>query len=328
MSKLVEIKKSLQTPLWILRRNELDIINCYNFMTPYILQATGGTMLNFSYWNGKTATLGQAQNELCMLVGKFAQLHSAKNVLDVGSGFSAPAIYWKSLYDSLDITCLNVNFLQLKTAAGLVRRGEDSSNIMNSKKTHQSLSFVNHNPATNIQLLNGTAKVLPLTDECMDRVIALESAQHFKPFIHFIQESRRILRHDDGLLVFAIPVITMANSSLSSKIHNLMRLGILSLTWASEHYDLDSVKSLITRSGFEIINIQHIGSHVYEHLADYYAQNRKIIKDIILKERTSRHLQNIVYKVIERVVYNSALKMKEASQKGFIDYVLIKAKLV
>ena len=100
------------------------------------------------------------------------------------------------------------------------------------------------------------------------------------------------------------------------------------MTWASEHYDLESVKSLITRSGFEIIIIQHIGSHVYEPLADYYAQNRKTIKDIILKERTSTHLQNILYKVIERVVYKSALKMKEASQKGFIDYVLIKAKLL
>jgi cyclopropane fatty-acyl-phospholipid synthase-like methyltransferase len=297
-------------------------------MTPYILQATGGTMLNFGYWNGKTTNLGQAQNELCMLVGKFAQLHSAKNVLDVGSGFSAPAIYWKSLYNSLDITCLNVNFLQLKTAAGLVRRAEDSSNIMNSKKTHQALSFINHNTATDIWLLNGTAKILPFTNECMDRVIALESAQHFKPLIQFIQESRRILRHDDGLLVVAIPVITMGKSSLSSKIHDFMRLGILSLTWASEHYDLESVKSLISTSGFEIINIQHIGSHVYEPLADYYAQNRKIIKDIILKERTSRHLQNILYKVIEKVVYNSALRMKEASQKGFIDYVLIKAKLL
>jgi cyclopropane fatty-acyl-phospholipid synthase-like methyltransferase len=297
-------------------------------MTPYNLQATGGTMLNFGYWNGKTANLGQAQNELCMLVGKFAQLHSARKVLDVGSGFSAPAIYWKSVYSTLDITCLNVNFLQLKTASGLVRRGEDSSNIMKSKKTHQALSFINHNIAPDVWLLNGTAKILPLTDECIDRVIALESAQHFKPLIQFIEESRRILRHDDGLLVVAIPVITMGKSSLSSKIHDFMRLGILSLTWASEHYELEYVKSLITRLGFEIVNIQHIGSHVYEPLADYYAQNRKIIKSIILKERTSTYLQNILYKVIERVVYNSALKMKEASQKGFIDYVLIKAKLL
>ena len=199
---------------------------------------------------------------------------------------------------------------------------------MNSKKTHQALSFINYSTATDIWLLNGTAKILPLTDECIDRVIALESAQHFKPLIQFIQESRRILRHDGGLLVIAIPVITMAKSSFLSKIHDFMRLGILSLTWASEHYELESVKSLINRSGFEIVNIQHIGSHVYEPLSDYYAQNSGIIKDIILKEKTSTYLQNLLYKVIERVVYKSALKMKEASQKGFIDYVLIKAKLL
>jgi cyclopropane fatty-acyl-phospholipid synthase-like methyltransferase len=123
-------------------RNESDIINCYNFMTPYILKVTAGTMLNFGYWNAKTATIEQAQNELCMLVGKFAQLQSAKKVLDVGSGFSAPAIYWKSVYSTLDITCLNLNFLQLKTAAGLLKRSENNANIMNSKKMHQALSLL------------------------------------------------------------------------------------------------------------------------------------------------------------------------------------------
>jgi cyclopropane fatty-acyl-phospholipid synthase-like methyltransferase len=299
-------------------------------MTPYILRATGGTMLNFGYWNEKTANPIQAQTELCMLVGKFAQLHSAKNVLDVGSGFSAPAMFWKSVYNSLNIMCLNLNFVQLKNTIGLVKRGNDN-NITNSKKTRQSLSFINHNSVTDISLLNGTAKILPFTAKCMDRVIALESAQHFKPLIRFIEESRRILRHDVGLLVVAIPVMTMAkSSSFLTKIHEFVKLGILSLTWASEHYELEFVKSLISRSGFNIINIEHIGSHVYEPLADYYAQNRKTIKSVILKERTSSissYLQSILYNVIERVVFNSAVKMKEASQKGFIDYVLIKAKL-
>jgi cyclopropane fatty-acyl-phospholipid synthase-like methyltransferase len=299
-------------------------------MTPYILRATGGTMLNFGYWNEKTANPIQAQTELCMLVGKFAQLHSAKNVLDVGSGFSAPAMFWKSVYNSLNIMCLNLNFVQLKNTISLVKRGNDN-NITNSKKTRQSLSFINHNSVTDISLLNGTAKILPFTAKCMDRVIALESAQHFKPLIRFIEESRRILRHDVGLLVVAIPVMTMAkSSSFLTKIHEFVKLGILSLTWASEHYELEFVKSLISRSGFDIINIEHIGSHVYEPLADYYAQNRKTIKSIILKERTSSissYLQSILYNVIERVVFNSAVKMKEASQKGFIDYVLIKAKL-
>ena len=323
---MVEIKKLFQAPLWILRRKESDIVNGYNFVTPYFMRATGGTMLNFGYWNGKTTTLGQAQNELCMLVGKFAQLHSAKNVLDVGSGFSAPTIYWKSVYSTLNITCLDVNFPRLKTAARLVEqtKTEVISRIL---RKHRAQSFINHNTATDIRLLNGTAKMLPLTDECIDRVIALESAQHFKPLIQFIQECKRILRHDNGLLIIAIPVITMAKS-FPSKIHEFMRLGILSLTWASEHYELEYLKSLIARSGFEIINIQKIGPHVYEPLVEYYTQNRTIIKDIILKGRESTHLQNIPYNIIERVVYNSALKMKEASQKRFIDYVLIKAKLL
>jgi cyclopropane fatty-acyl-phospholipid synthase-like methyltransferase len=322
---LVEIKKLFQAPLWILRHNESDIVNGYNFVTPYFMRATGGSMLNFGYWNGKNTTLGQAQNELCMLVGKFAQLNSAKNVLDVGSGFSAPAIYWKSVYSTLNIMCLDVNFPQLKTAARLVEQA--STELISRRRKHQAQSFINHNTATDIGLLNGTAKMLPLTDECIDRVIALESAQHFKPLIQFIEECKRILRHDNGLLIVAIPVTTMAKS-LPSKIHEFIRLGIVSLTWASEHYELEYLKSLIARSGFEIINIQKIGPHVYEPLAEYYTQNRTIIKDIILKGRESTHLQNIPYKIIERVVYNSALKMKEASQKRFIDYVLIKAKLL
>lgn len=276
----------------------------------------------------KTANPIQAQTDLCMLVGKFAHLHSAKNVLDVGSGFSAPAIFWKSVYNSLNIMCLNLNFVQLRNTIGLVKRDNEINNSINSKKTRQALSFINHNTVMDISLLNGTARVLPFTAECMDRVIALESAQHFKPLIRFIEESRRILRHDVGLLVVAIPVMTMAKSSLSlTKIHEFVKLGILSLMWASEHYELE----FISRSGFDIINIEHIGSHVYEPLADYYAQNRKAIKSIILKERTSSsissYLQSILYNVIERVVFNSAVKMKEASQKGFIDYVLIKAKL-
>ena len=133
-------------------------------------------------------------------------MHSAKNVLDVGSGFSAPAIYWKSVYNSLNIMCLNVNFLQLKNAVALVKSSDDNNNIVNSRKTHQALSFINHNAARDISLVNGTAKNIPRTDNCVDRVIALESAQHFKPLMRFIQESRRILRHDDGLLVVAIPV--------------------------------------------------------------------------------------------------------------------------
>jgi hypothetical protein len=43
-----------------------------------------------------------------------------------------------------------------------------------------------------------------------------------------------------------------------------------------------------------------------------------------MKERPS-YFQNILYNRAENIVYKSALKMKDLSEKGIIDYVLIKA---
>jgi hypothetical protein len=233
-------------------------------------------MLNFGYWSEKTKSPLQAQNELCTLVGEFANLDSAKKVIDIGSGFSAPAIHWKSLYTFLNITCINVNLLQLKTATKLV------SNTPYSKT--KTLSNIKE-----ISFVNAAATILPFVDQCADRVVA-------------------------------IPVIT----TTKPLIQQFMELGILSLTWASEHYKLTNIKSMIKAAGFKIIEIQHIGSHVFEPLSDYYIQNRKIIKYVILKESSS-YFSNILYDVLENIFYKSALKMKEVYQKGIIDYVLIKA---
>jgi hypothetical protein len=94
------------------------------------------------------------------------------------------------------------------------------------------------------------------------------------------------------------------------------KLGILSWTWSSEHYELDHVKSVIEQSGFKIRDIRHIGHQVYEPLADYYVANRNTLRERILK----------VYPAfLESVLYRSLLKMKDVSKKGIIDYVIIKA---
>jgi len=318
------MKKIFEVPLWILRRNESDIINCYNFLTPYVVKATGGTMLNFGYWGEKSNNPIQAQIDLCRIVGEFAQLHSAKIVLDVGSGFSAPALYWNSVYKHLNIICLNVNFLQLKKAIGLVKGSYTGNNFISKERSHLALSCVNQSTTDNISLINSTANQLPFEDRSIDRVIALESAQHFRPLIQFIQESRRIL-NDDGLLVVVIPVVTT-----TTKFEEVKRLGLLSFTWASEHYEFDFIKSLINNSGFKIIEIQRIGDNVYGPVADYYTKNRSRIKDMVLKEMISSPIsaypKRLAYTLGERVIYHSALKMKFVGQKGFIDYVLIKAK--
>jgi hypothetical protein len=80
----------------------------------------------------------------------------------------------------------------------------------------------------------------------------------------------------------------------------------------------------MTAEGFKMLDIQHIGHNVYEPCADYYIQNRQILRQR-LKTKTFPHSKSLLIDFVERIIYISALKMKDSSQKEIIDYVLIKA---
>jgi cyclopropane fatty-acyl-phospholipid synthase-like methyltransferase len=273
----------LQAVMWTFRRSERDVVNLYNSLSPVMQLATGGNMLNFGYWEGAQSPI-EAQRRLCALVGDMAELASAKVLVDVGSGLGAPAMQWKEAHD-VDVVSVNINQQQLFAARPDGRDG--------------------------ITLVNATSTALPFSDRSADRIVALESAQHFRPLERFISESRRVLR-DGGLLVMALPVMKQGGSHLKAA----ARLGILSLTWSSEHYGLEHVKSAIAGGGFTIGEVRHVGHQVYEPLTDYYTKNRQALRESILKEYSP---------FIEGVLYKSLLKMKDASAKGVIDYVIIKA---
>jgi len=270
--------------LWTFRRNENDVVNLYNTLSPVMQLATGGNMLNFGYWSKEETSPIDAQNRLCDKVGKIAELDSANSLLDVGSGLSSPAIMWAKFYPYIDILCVNINYTQLQLG----------KKIVNEKI-----------PSSTIHEINSTSTVLPFLTNSMERVIALESAQHFKPFSNFISESYRVLKKD-GILTFAIPVVKR-NS-------NIKNLGILALTWPSEHYEQDFVISKTTKK-FKIIEKIGIGLDVFEPLTDYYIKNRKRLKGKILTQYPS---------FVENLLFKSLLKMKKASHEKLIDYLLIK----
>ena len=270
--------------LWTFRRNENDVVNLYNTLSPVMQLATGGNMLNFGYWSKEETSPIDAQNRLCDKVGKIAELDSANSLLDVGSGLSSPAIMWAKFYPYIDILCVNINYTQLQLG----------KKIVNEKI-----------PNSTIHEINSTSTVLPFLTNSMERVIALESAQHFKPFSSFISESYRVLKKD-GMLTFAIPVVKR-NS-------NIKNLGILALTWSSEHYEQDFVISKTTKK-FKVIEKIEIGLDVFEPLTDYYIKNRKRLKNKILTQYPP---------YVENLLFKSLLKMKKASQEKLIDYLLIK----
>jgi len=270
--------------LWTFRRNENDVVNLYNTLSPVMQLATGGSMLNFGYWHKEDVSPVNAQNRLCNKIGELAELESANSLLDIGSGLSAPAIIWAKLYPDVNISCLNINYIQLQLAKKIVK--EKISNSM-------------------INVINSTSTMLPFSTNSLERIIALESAQHFKPFNDFISESYRVLKKN-GILTFAMPVIKN-NSSVK-------KLGILALTWSSEHYKQDFVISKTTKK-FKIIKKIEIGHDVFEPLSNYYNKNRRRLRNKILTQYPS---------YVENLLFKSLLKMKKASQEKLIDYLLIK----
>jgi cyclopropane fatty-acyl-phospholipid synthase-like methyltransferase len=277
----------LKLLLWTFRRSPADVIDLYNTLSPVMQLATGGNMLNFGYWNGASDPIA-AQQGLCSSVGEMAELGSARRLVDLGSGLGAPAKYWASRYD-LDVVCVNINRRQLL-----------ESNGGGGNKAFERLSCV-----------NATSVTLPFPDGSADRIVALESAQHFRPLSGFVRECRRVLS-PGGTLVMAIPVTARPLHGLAK----LFRLGILSLTWSSEHYSAQYVRSALASSGFNVSGVTSIGHEVYEPLADYYLKNRAAIRERILERYPA---------FLEGILHRSLLKMGQASRAGLIDYLVIKA---
>lgn len=287
--------------LWGIRRNQRDVINLYSSLSPLMSSTTGSYMLNFGYWSDGIDNPVEAQENLCNIIGKLAELQSAKTLVDVGSGLSSPAIFWKNEYPLLEIYCININHPHLIFANKLKEQFFIQKNL-------------NKNFISDISLFNSTAIKLPFNKQSIDRIIALESAQHFKPLIEFIKDVKYILKKD-GIFVIAIPVIT----NLLSPIQNLVKLGILSFTWASEHYVLNDILEILKYENFKIIEILNIGSLVYTPLSEYYIKNRKNL----LKRITSEYGSFLEY-----ILLKSLVKMDKLSKEKIIDYIIIKLRKI
>jgi ubiquinone/menaquinone biosynthesis C-methylase UbiE len=292
--------------LSFIRRNERDVVNVYDTFSNLMRIATGGKLLNFGYWTKDITNPLEAQIQLTKLFGIYGSFDTAQTILDVGSGFSIPALQWIHRYSNLKIYCLNISLKQLKTANADINRNQSFEDV-------NSRTNSNSNISNRIFHINSTSTSMPFRNESMERIAAFESAQHFKPMAQFIHESKRILKNS-GQLVMAMPVISYdSNLDPFSKSYNL---GILAVTWASEHYSVRTLKSLLLRNGFELSNIEYIGGKIYGPLAEFYIQNRDKLRIEITKEYP---------KFLELILYKSMIKMKLASDRNFIDYVLIRA---
>lgn len=309
------IPHSVNLNLWIFKQTDRDVIKLYNSLTPYVRTALNDPndyMLNFGYWAKNRVDPVMAQHELSAIVGKFGKFDTVDLIADVGSGFSAPAVQWSSEYPHLRILCVDINYKELSTAKKKVISTPASSD--------------------RISLINASSSMLPLGKDKIDTIVAFESAQHFHSINNFLEVSRSILR-PDGFIVLAIPVVDLKpleyedenQNGVVGKIRRMKKLGFLYFGWASQHYDIDTISRSITNHGYQIEEFQRIGHQVYEPSAEYYIRNRENIRYRLIRSFDA-YKQRMFFELVEFLVYRSALKMKELSVNGILDYVLIRAK--
>jgi ubiquinone/menaquinone biosynthesis C-methylase UbiE len=269
--------------LWTYRRNEKDVRILYNTFRDFMKLATGGEMLNFGYWNNRCKDPLQAQIQLCHLMREFVDLESNQIVLDVGSGDNGPAMLWHSLMNPIEIICLDI-----------------------SRRNHYHVDSTR-----NLNLLEASAACLPLKDNCVDRIVALECMQHFRSIREFLANAYRIIKKG-GMLGLAVPGIKEDRLSWADK----RDLGLLNMTWPSERHNLLALSPLLKSIGFRDIEVRFIGKNVYVPLADYYSSNREDIRRLVIPRYSS---------FIEYLIFRSVLTMKKIAENDIIDYALIKA---
>lgn len=271
--------KVLLNPLaivgWTFRRHQADTIRLYDALSDVMSLATGGGSLNFGLWTDSCTQPLLAQETMARRFGDLANLHSAQTVADIGCGRAGPASVWRRAYPNAQVIGIDLNHRGLKIA--------------------DSLSCA----------VNATSTKLPLADCSMDRVLALESAQHFRPLSEFTIEAARVLK-PDGILCMALPI--------AGPRYALHRLGLLWLTWSSEHYTLQTIHDSIESAGLQILDESLVGGFVYTPLAEYYIKNRDVLK---------KRITSAYPRYVETLLYHSMLDMKCASESGIIDYVLV-----
>ena len=269
----------LDVLLWTFRRSPADVVKLYDALSGVMRLATGGNSLNFGLWNDKCLDPISAQTKMAEYFSGMADLSKAKVTADVGSGLSGPAAVWGRQNPGARLVCIDINRRSLAAAGA----GAD--------------------------LVNGSSAQLPLADGAVDRVLALESAQHFQSLERFTAESARVLT-PGGIMCMAVPV--------AGKNYHPARLGSLLLTWSSEHHSAELVRKSAESAGFTITFEDMVGERVYEPLARYYLENQKDLRARIVSEYP---------RYVESLLHRSILDMKKASERKIIDYLMIKCEL-
>ena len=229
-----------------------------------------GLYLNLGYWR-EAENIDQASDALAALLADSVGMGSEDVVVDVGFGFADQDLYWAKRYQPHKIIGLNVTPSQVRLAQ---QRIEESG------------------LQGRVDLREGSATQMPLDDNSVECVVALESAFHFRSREKFFREALRVLRPGGRLAtadIIPMPPAPLALERLKQRI---------TWSWAARKfamarenaYPREIYRQMLDACGFEDFGVQSIRDDVYSHLHNRLRENPQALSRLHLAARVAARL--------------------------------------
>ena len=220
--------------------SEEDARALYALLGPENLPGEQSRFINLGYWaDAEHHRYDQGATALADRLAEAAALSRAKRVLDVGFGYGDQLLRWLDTSPLETLFGLNLSAPQLQHARALLRA---------------------HPQGERTQLIHGSACALPLADNSVDRVLALESAFHFSPRTRFFAQAHRVLE-PGGLLALA-DILLMPGAKLGWPFTSAWRIPEANCIDRIQYADQ------LRDAGFEDVQVTSIREHVFDPLLD------------------------------------------------------------
>ena len=251
-------RRSLRYVNWLYNPfHGLDVTGVYDLLSTGAMTERG-LYLNLGYW-AEADDLDDACDALAMLVGETARLGPGETVLDVGFGFGDQDLLWMRRLQPARIIGLNITSSQVAVARGRVAEA---------------------GLADRIDLRHGSATEMPLPDESVDRVVAVECAFHFRTREAFLHEAWRVLR-PGGRLVAADIIPMPATSGGIKRLQQRFSWWLVAGKFPIPRdnvYPRPTYHAKLAMAGFEQVRVESIRDRVYEPLHRYMGAHPELLR--------------------------------------------------
>ncbi|MEV4382494.1 methyltransferase domain-containing protein [Streptosporangium sp. NPDC049644] len=189
--------------------------------------------LNFGYWRSEADTLDDACQALAEKLADAAGFQEGDRILDAGFGYGDQDFMWLERHNPAKIVGLNVTPTHVQIAQAKARERGLSDRLI---------------------FQEGSATAMTFEPSSFDRVVALESALHFRPREEFFRQAHHILR-PGGVLATA-DILPLNDYS---------REDLFSPTVPRENWhDGNEYLARLRSAGFVNARLTSIRTHVYE----------------------------------------------------------------